>query len=108
MDESLLQSMVDSIIDEVHPEEVILFGSRATGTDGRESDVDLLVVLPDSEELRRHRRRLTGRVYRRLASYPVAKDILIYSRAEFDHWRHVPGHVVATGLRDGRRLYGGA
>jgi hypothetical protein len=29
MDESLLQSMVDSIVEEAHPEEMRLFGSRA-------------------------------------------------------------------------------
>lgn len=108
MDENLLGSMVDSIVDEVHPEEVILFGSRAKGTDRDRSDVDLLVVMPDSEELQQHRRRVTGRVYRRLASYPVAKDILIYSRTEVERWRNVPGHVVATSLREGRRLYGRA
>ena len=108
MREDMLQSITDSLVDELHPEEVILFGSRAAGTDKPESDIDLLVVLPDSGETRRHRRRLTGRTYRRLASYPVAKDILIYTRAEVERWRHVPGHVVARGLSEGRRLYGGS
>ncbi len=106
LDEELLQLMTEDLVDELHPEEVILFGSRAVGSENPDSDIDLLVVLPDSEETRRHRRRLTGRAYRRLASYPVAKDILIYSRSEVERWRDVPGHIVSYGLSKGRRLYG--
>lgn len=106
MDEHLLKTMMDMIVDEVHPEAVILFGSRAKGLDHIGSDVDLLVVMPETQETRRYRRRLTGRLYRRLASVPLSKDILIYTRGEVERWRNVPGHIVATGLSEGRRLYG--
>jgi predicted nucleotidyltransferase len=105
MDESLLKSMTETIVEELHPEEVILFGSHAKGTERAGSDVDFLVVLPNSEETRRQRRRLTGRVYRRLAAFPVPKDILVYTRDEVERWRGVAGHVVATCLREGRQLY---
>jgi predicted nucleotidyltransferase len=105
VDESLLKSMTDSIVDELHPDEVILFGSHAKGTERAGSDVDFLVVVPDSEETRRHRRQLTGRLYRRLAGFAVSKDILLYTRDEVERWRGVSGHVIATGLGEGRRLY---
>ena len=105
MDETLLRSMTQDIVDTVHPEEVILFGSHAKGTERGGSDVDLLVVMPEAEETRRKRRRITGRLYRRLASFPVPKDILVYTRGEVERWRTVPGHIVATGLNEGKRLY---
>ena len=105
MDEKLLKSMTETIVDEVNPDEVILFGSHASGTGRAGSDVDLLVVMPDTEETRRHRRRLTGRLYRRLAAFPVSKDILVYTQEEVERWRGVPGHIVATSLSEGRRLY---
>ncbi len=105
MNESLLKSMTDTIVEEVQPDEVILFGSHAKGTDRSESDVDFLVVMPDSEEVRRYRRRLTGRLYRRLARFPISKDILVYTRGEVERWRGVSGHIVATSLQEGRRLY---
>jgi len=38
MDEGLLRTMTDAIVDEVHPEEVILFGSYAKGTQREGSD----------------------------------------------------------------------
>jgi predicted nucleotidyltransferase len=105
MDEELLKSITDSIVDEVNPDEVILFGSYAKGMERAESDLDFLVIMPDSEETRRGRRRVTERLYRRLASFPVPKDILVYTRGEMERWRNVRGHVVATGLSEGRRLY---
>lgn len=105
VDESMLMSMTKSIVDEVHPDEVVLFGSHASGTERAGSDVDFLVVMPDTDETRRARRRITGRLYRRLASFRVAKDILVYTRGEVERWRTVPGHIVATSLSEGRRLY---
>jgi uncharacterized protein len=106
IDETLLRTMTDAIVDEAHPEEVFLFGSYAKGMAHDNSDMDLLVVMPDSDEMRHYRRRLTGRLYRRLASLPISKDILVYTRGEVERWRNVPGHIVATGLSEGKRLYG--
>lgn len=105
VDEHLLESMTEVIVEAIQPQEVILFGSHAKGVATPGSDFDFLVVVPDSNESRTHRRRLTGDLYRKLAPFPVAKDILLYTRSEFDHWRSVPGHVVFNGLREGRRLY---
>ncbi len=105
VDDALLQSMTADIVDEVHPDEVILFGSHAQGRGGGRSDVDILVVMPDDQEVRQSRRRITGRLYRRLASFPVPKDILVYSRSEVERWRSVPGHVISTGLNEGKQLY---
>ena len=41
-----IQQVVAQIVQEFHPERVILFGSYASGTPTPESDVDLLVVMP--------------------------------------------------------------
>lgn len=41
-------AFIKRIIDELHPLEIWLFGSRARGTPGPESDWDLLAVLPDT------------------------------------------------------------
>ena len=41
-----IQKVVAQIVQEFHPERVILFGSYASGTPTPESDVDLLVVMP--------------------------------------------------------------
>ncbi len=104
MDEIVLRSMTNVIVEAVHPDEIVLFGSYARGTEHPKSDVDFLVVVPDSDAAKK-RRRMTGHLYRSLASYPVAKDILVFTRSEVEHWRNIPGHIVATSLQEGRRLY---
>lgn len=43
-----IQRLVDEIVREFRPEQVILFGSQATGRARNDSDVDLLVLLPFS------------------------------------------------------------
>ena len=42
--DALLDQMVQAIVAEVDPEQVILFGSRARGDAREDSDVDLVVV----------------------------------------------------------------
>ena len=49
----LVQPLVDQIVAEFDPLRVILFGSRATGDARPDSDVDLLVVMPDGTDRRR-------------------------------------------------------
>jgi len=106
MDEILLQEISDSIVKEVQPEAVFLFGSYARGKSNKSSDVDLLVIMQEAENAPIHRRQITGKLYRCLASLPIPKDILVYTTNEVEKWRNVPGHIIATGMNEGRQLYG--
>lgn len=105
MDENTLHEMTEVIVDAVQPEQVILFGSRAKNAAHEGSDIDLLVVMPDTEESRRRQRRLTGHLYRCLARFVVPKDILVCTHSEVERWRNVPGHIIAESLREGKSLY---
>lgn len=48
---SAIRRYVRRIVDRFHPDKVILFGSYAYGRPTRDSDVDLLVVMPAQNEL---------------------------------------------------------
>ena len=105
VDEALLRRMVAAIVDEVDPEQVILFGSRARGDGGMHSDVDLIVVeaAPFGED--RSRDAEETRLWRALARFHVPKDLLVYSRDEVEYWRDSLNHVLARALREGKVLY---
>ncbi|MFY9259469.1 MAG: nucleotidyltransferase domain-containing protein [Gallionella sp.] len=103
---ALLNEMVASIVREVAPEAIILFGSRARGDARVDSDVDLLVVETEPFSPQRSRRKESARLYMALRKLGVAKDILLYSRAEFEHWKHSLNHVVGRAHREGRVLHG--
>ena len=105
-DEALLHQMVETIVREVSPETIILFGSRARGDARPDSDVDLLVVETEPFSPQRSRRKEAARLYMALRGLAISKDILLYSRAEFDHWKNSLNHVVGRAYREGKVLHG--
>ncbi len=63
----------DAIARAFRPEKIILFGSHAYGRPHRDSDVDVLVIMPDAK---RHGRRPSLTIRRKIpAGFPV--DILV-------------------------------
>ena len=105
LSDAVLEQMVQKIVEEVDPEQVILFGSRARGDMRAESDVDLVVVESKPFGQDRSRRLETARLYRSLSGFGIAKDILLYSSDEVEYWRDSLNHVLARALREGRVLY---
>ena len=103
--DAVLDQMVEKIVEEVDPDQIILFGSRARGDARAGSDVDLVVVESEPFGRERSRRLEAARLYRTLSGFLVSKDILVYSRDEVEYWRDSLNHVLARALREGRVLY---
>lgn len=103
--DALLNQMVQAIVAEVDPEQVILFGSRGRGDAREDSDVDLVVVEAEPFGKTRSRRLEAARVYEAVAGFDALTDILIYSRDEVEYWRDSVNHVLARALREGKVLY---
>src|SRR2546426_11700823 len=47
LEPGLLENITQRLVTEFQPEQIFLFGSHAWGTPDEDSDIDLLVVLPD-------------------------------------------------------------
>jgi len=95
-EDSLIREMVDTIVREADPDTVILFGSRARGDARPGSDVDLLIVEREPFSPQRSRRRETARLYLAVRRLAIAKDLLLYSRDEFERLKDSPHHIVAA------------
>jgi len=54
----LITYIIDKIVWEIHPEKIILFGSHATGTATKDSDLDLFIIKDSEEENREIRRKI--------------------------------------------------
>ena len=98
---SVLDEMVRRIVQEVDPRRIILFGSAARGDAGPDSDVDILVVMPDGA----HRRRTAQVLYRRLSGLGVSKDIVVVLEDDLRKHGSNPALVIFPALREGRELY---
>ena len=104
--EELLDEMVRVIVETVDPEQVIHFGSRASGRAGPDSDLDFLIVASERSSCERDIWEAETKVLLALARFPVSKDVLVFSRGEVEHWRDSKNHVIGRALREGRVLYG--
>ncbi len=103
--EEALPRIVRRIVDLVHPEKIILFGSRARGTAEETSDIDLLVIESEPFGPGRNKFDELGRLYEHLGGFGIPKDILLYSHDEVEEWRSSINHVIARALREGKVLY---
>ena len=105
-EENLLRQMVAVIVRESSPEAIILFGSRARGDARADSDVDLLVIETEPFSPQRSRRKEVAHLQMALRELTLSKDLIIYSRDEFEHWRNSLNHLAGRAGREGRLLHG--
>ncbi len=103
--DQLVREIVQSIVDEVDPERVILFGSRARGDEREGSDIDLVVVESAPFGPARSRRMEAARLYEAVARFDAGIDILVYSRDEIETLGGSRNHVLGRALREGRVLH---
>ena len=101
LDPKLVQEIVRRIVETVHPEKIILFGSLAREDARPESDLDLLVIAQSQEP--RYRR--SAPLYGILSDIFIPMDILVYSPEEVEEWSGVRQAFVTTAIREGRVLY---
>ena len=95
------QPIIDRIVREISPLQIVLFGSKARGDDRVGSDVDLLVVMPSGT----HRRRTARRVYRSLIGIETPVDLVVVTQEDVEMYADHPGLIIRLALAEGRTLY---
>ena len=101
-DDPVLAEIVRRLVAAYEPERIYLFGSKARGDAGPDSDYNLMVVVPDDAPPVRRRSRLA---YEALRGTGRAADILVYTRSSFDSRLHVRASLPATIVSEGRLLH---
>lgn len=97
-----LAAILDRLIAAYEPERIYLFGSKARGDDGPDSDFDLLLLVPDDAPPERRRSKLA---YQALWGTGTAADVIVWEQSRFERRAHVVCSLPATVLREGELLY---
>ncbi len=100
---ALLEEITKRLVQGLHPEQIILFGSHAYGQPSDASDIDLLVIVADSDEPRHRRAR---QAYTCLRGLTAPTEVLVLTRREIAQAATVPTSFVRQALQRGRVLYG--
>jgi predicted nucleotidyltransferase len=98
----VLDEIVKRLVRALRPQRIYLFGSKARGGAGPDSDYDLMVVVPHTTE---PGYRLAQRAHALLWDIGTAADILVWSREAFDGRLHLRASLPATVVREGKLLY---
>ena len=103
LDNDLLETVRQRLVTEFQPEQIWLFGSHAWGMPTDNSDIDLMVILAQSDErpIRRDQRAQLC-----LGRLPISADVLVRTRQEVNRVRNLPGSLTHDVLNKGRKLYG--
>lgn len=103
LSEDLLQTATQRLVAEFQPEQVWLFGSHAWGTPHEDSDVDLMVIVPRSDECAIKRMQ---HAHQCLRGTRFPKRVLVPTRAEADRYKHLCASLFHQVLVTGRKLCG--
>jgi predicted nucleotidyltransferase len=96
-----LRRLVQRIVQVAQPERIILFGSAARGEMRPDSDIDVLVVMPNGT----HRLNTTLMLYREVRGTGAPVDFIVATPDVLEKHRDNGGLIYKAILKEGRDLY---
>jgi len=100
----ILDEAVRRILSVVKPRRIILFGSAARGNMGPESDLDLMIVMPNGI----HRRKTSVEIYRALRGIGAPKDVIVVTEQDVTAYRYNQSLILKPAFDEGKELYASA
>lgn len=98
----VINSIKNTLVDVYDPLQIYLFGSYAWGTPTNDSDLDLLIVVSRSKK-QSYERAVKG--YHALREMTISKDILVFTKKEFDQCAADVTTLCYKTKHEGKLLY---
>jgi predicted nucleotidyltransferase len=99
--DTAVTSLVEQIVSLIHPLKVVLFGSTARNEASANSDIDLLVVVPEGSR----RRAVAQKLYQDIRDARVAFDLVVATPSDLEKHRDNIGLIYRNILKEGHELY---
>jgi len=93
-----VEDVVRRIVAGFSPDRIVVFGPHARGEQTRESDLDLLVVMPVTGS----RRQQAAVIELVLAAVDMPTDVIVATPDEVARLQGVPGSITKPALQEGR------
>lgn len=101
LDSKLVDDLVNRIVTAIHPIKIVMFGSAAQGSIGPDSDIDVMVVVPDGT----HCLNTAQYLYRQMLGFSFPVDILVTTPGMLEQHKNNIGLVYHIILAEGREIY---
>lgn len=98
----LVAEIVRRLVRGMHPRQIILFGSYAYGQPDEGSDLDLMVIVPDSG---RPPHRRAQDAYACVGAVGISKDLIVLTEEEFERQALVATSLARLVKEHGKVLY---
>jgi predicted nucleotidyltransferase len=96
-----LDLLISRIVEITHPLRIVMFGSAARSDIGPDSDVDLLVIMPEGTQ----RRATAQKLYKEISGVGIPFDILVATPSDILKHKDNIGLIYRSALRDGIEVY---
>lgn len=102
----ITQEKVDAAVRRIaelaRPRRIILFGPYVRGETNLNSDLDILVIVPDTADTSRKE---SVRLQRALRNILMPMDILVVPESQWERFKDTPGLIYREAMASGRVVY---
>ena len=99
--EQAARKMVNRIIEQFHPEKIIVFGSLVRGQARPDSDLDILVIMHVDGSCRQK----ANEIDRALADRTIPMDIIVVTPEQFDRQKNMMATIAHAAASEGRVMH---
>ena len=97
----IIKSLVQRIVEEVNPLRILVFGSSSRNEITIDSDIDILIVMPEGT----HQRHTAQLLYKNIRGIGVPFDILVTTPSKLEKHKDNIGLIYRTILKEGKEVY---